>query len=59
MIFLIITGVASEYRLQLLSKEGRARCLDGSPYGFYVQRGESPNTVIFMDSGGTCAAGPL
>jgi O-palmitoleoyl-L-serine hydrolase len=43
--------------LHLLSTERGARCLDGSPAGFYIHKGTAPNDkkfIISMDSGGFC-----
>lgn len=41
-------------RFQLCSPEGPARCINGSPSGYYFDQGSSNNTVIFLQGGGAC-----
>jgi hypothetical protein len=34
-----------------------ARCIDGSPGGYFIERGSSNDTVIFLQGGGACWTG--
>jgi hypothetical protein len=46
------------YTLHLVTTENGARCLDGSPMGYYIHMGTAPNNrkiMISMDSGGFCS----
>lgn len=54
---LSITNNTGPYELVLLPTAGGARCLDGTPGGYYVRPGVGPNTsrwVVHMEGGGWC-----
>ena len=44
---------------QLVVLDGEAKCLDGSPYKFYVWPGNSSDWSVFINGGGWCACCPF
>ena len=55
-------STSDPYRLVLMNQERGAACLDGSAPAIYINEGKGPNKnkyLIFMNGGGSCAAGKI
>jgi hypothetical protein len=53
MAWLLLWGVGSALELNYI-KNSEARCLDGSPYGFYLREGDPNRVLVHFEGGGSC-----